>query len=291
MLKKCNGKVKTGMAILLLIILVAIFAPWISPHDPYELGIPYERPSEEHILGTNDIGQDIFSELIYGARISLIIGIVSAGVVTFIGTFVGLISGYYGGMVDKIIVQLINVIMSIPSLPLTIILVAFLNSSIWNIIIAICITAWAGTARIIRSRVMQLKEFPFIKIEKTMGAGDIFIIVRHLLPNIGEMVFIRGVGAVANAMLTEASLSFLGLGVIGMKSWGGILHYAFFRNGIINGYTWWYLPPMLCISVSVLGFILLSYYGENNQKYPKRLKNPKYHKTQMQAPKRGDINC
>lgn len=274
MLKRYNFKVKAGMTILLIIFFIAIFAPLIAPHNPYELGIPYERPSSEHLLGTNDIGQDILSELIYGTRISLIIGLVSACAVTFLGVFIGLVSGYYGGKIDKIIVQLINVVMSIPSLPLTIILVAFLETGIWNIIIAICITAWTGTARIIRSRVMQLKELPFIKIEKTMGAGDFYIMFVHILPNIGETVFIRGVSAVSSAMLTEASLSFLGLGVIGTKSWGGILHYAFFRNGIINGYIWWYLPPMICISISVLGFILLSYYNEKPlNKNRKKIRN------------------
>ena len=132
----------------------------------------------------------------------------------------------------------------------------------WNIILAICITAWTSTARIIRSRVQQLKALPFIQIERTMGASGPYIMIRHILPNLGEIVFIRAVLSVGSAMLTEASLSFLGLGVIGQKSWGGILHYAFFRNGIINGSYWWYVPPILCISVSVLGFMLLSYYGE-----------------------------
>ena len=132
----------------------------------------------------------------------------------------------------------------------------------WNIILAICITAWTSTARIIRSRVQQLKALPFIQIERTMGASGPYIMIWHILPNLGEIVFIRAVLSVGSAMLTEASLSFLGLGVIGQKSWGGILHYAFFRNGIINGSYWWYVPPILCISVSVLGFMLLSYYGE-----------------------------
>ena len=165
-------------------------------------------------------------------------------------------------MDDQIIMQVTNVAMALPSLPLTIILVAFLDASVWNIILAICITAWTSTARIIRSRVQQLKALPFIQIERTMGASGPYIMIRHILPNLGEIVFIRAVLSVGSAMLTEASLSFLGLGVIGQKSWGGILHYAFFRNGIINGSYWWYVPPILCISVSVLGFMLLSYYGE-----------------------------
>lgn len=259
MRKHINVRVVLGCVILAVIFLVALFAPVLAPHDPYELGIPYLRPSAEHPLGTNDIGQDILSELIYGTRISLLIGVVSALVVTFVGTALGILAGYLGGWVDRVITQVTNVAMALPDLPLTIILVAFLNASVWNIILAICITAWTSTARIIRSRVRQIRELPFVRIEQTMGASAPYIMFRHILPNLGDIVFIRGVLSVGNAMLTEASLSFLGLGVIGQKSWGGILHYAFFRNGIINGAYWWYVPPILCISVSVLGFLLLSY--------------------------------
>ena len=248
---KLNFKVCLGMAILLCILLVAVFAPVLSPHDPYELGVPYLRPSAEHPLGTNDIGQDILSELIYGTRISLLIGVVSALAVTVIGTALGVLSGYFGGWVDRVISQIINVAMAMPSLPLTIILVAFLNAGLGNLIIAICITAWTGTARIIRARVLQLRQLPFVRVEEMMGARGGWIMLKHILPNLTDIVFIRG---------GRSS------GIIGQKSWGGILHYAFFRSGIINGYYWWYVPPIVCICVSVLGFMLLSYWGEGKTK-------------------------
>lgn len=246
-----------GVIMLSVIMLVSIFAPALAPYDPYMLGVPFQPPSLEHLLGTNDIGQDILSELIYGTRVSLLIGFVSAFAVTVFGTVLGMAAGYFGGILDKIITQVTNISMALPTLPLTIILVAFMNASIWNIIIAICITSWTGITRIVRSRVKQVSVLPFVTIEQTMGAGHFYILLRHILPNISEIVFIRGVMAVASAMLTEAGLSFLGLGVIGQKSWGGILHYAFFRSGIINGYYWWYLPPIICISLSVLSFMLL----------------------------------
>ena len=165
MRKKLNGRVLAGLVILSVVLLVALLAPVLAPHDPYELGVPYLRPSAEHPLGTNDIGQDILSELIYGTRISLLIGVVSALAVTVVGTALGILSGYLGGWTDQIIMQVTNVAMALPSLPLTIILVAFLDASVWNIILAICITAWTSTARIIRSRVQQLKALPFIQIE------------------------------------------------------------------------------------------------------------------------------
>lgn len=259
------NKVNIGLFILLLFIFISIFAPVLSPYSPNKMGTPYMSPSNEHLLGTNDIGQDILSELIYGSRISLLIGIISALVITTVGTIIGIIAGYYGGNIDRILMSITSLAMTIPMLPLTIILVAYLGANIWNIIIAICITAWPSTARIIRSRVMQIRELPYIKIEKTMGVSDIAIMFVHIVPNIIDIIFIRGITSVAGAMLTEASLSFLGLGVIGVKSWGGILHYAFFRNGIINGYYWWYMPPIICISLSVLGFMLLSYYKKESR--------------------------
>ena len=266
---KADPRFVLGVAILAIMFLVAIFAPIIAPHDPYELGIPYLRPSNQHWLGTNDIGQDIFSELIYGTRVSLLIGVASSIAVTLTGTALGLLSGYLGGWVDRVITQVTNVAMAMPSLPLTVVLVAFLSASIRNIILAICITAWTSTARIIRSRVRQLRELPFIRMEETMGAGKCYIMLRHLLPNLGDIVFIRAVLSVGSAMLMEASLSFLGLGVIDQKSWGGILHYAFFRSGVINGAYWWYVPPIVCISVSVLGFLLLSYRTGNPNRKPR----------------------
>ncbi|MFQ7453911.1 MAG: ABC transporter permease [Flavonifractor plautii] len=256
MRKKLNGRVLAGLAILSVVLAGGPAGAGACPSRSLRAGRALPASFRGAPLGTNDIGQDILSELIYGTRISLLIGVVSALAVTVVGTALGILSGYLGGWTDQIIMQVTNVAMALPSLPLTIILVAFLDASVWNIILAICITAWTSTARIIRSRVQQLKALPFIQIERTMGASGPYIMIRHILPNLGEIVFIRAVLSVGGAMLTEASLSFLGLGVIGQKSWGGILHYAFFRNGIINGSYWWYVPPILCISVSVLGFML-----------------------------------
>ena len=270
MRRKADPRFLLGIFILAFFLIVALLAPVLAPYDPYKMGVPYLKPSPEHLLGTNDIGQDILSELIYGTRISLLIGIVSALVVTVVGTALGVLSGYLGGGTDRVISQLINVAMALPSLPLTIILVAFLDASIWNIILAICITAWTSTARIVRARVKQLRELPYVRIERTMGASPAFIMLRHILPNLGDIVFVRAVLSVGNAMLTEASLSFLGLGVIEHKSWGDTLHYAFFRNGIINGAYWWYVPPILCISLSVLGFMLLSYRSPGMKRVKRR---------------------
>jgi peptide/nickel transport system permease protein len=262
-----NKFVRFGMGILIICAVLAIFAPQIAPYDPYAFGTPYLRPCKAHWLGTNDIGQDILSELIYGTRVSLIIGIICSIVVTVIGTSLGMLAGYYRGLTDRVITSLTHVAMCIPSLPLAIILAAYLNASIINLIIAISITAWTGTLRIVRSRVFQLRELPFIKIEQALGVRGWLILFKHILPNVLDIVLMRSALSVAGAMLTEAGLSFLGLGVYKQKSWGGILHYAFFRNGVVNGYWWWILPPIIMISLTVLGFVLVGYYGGTTRAY------------------------
>lgn len=236
---------------LLCLISIAVFAPLISPFDPWEMNIPYGKPDTVHWLGTNDLGQDILSELIHSCRISLFIGIVSAVVITVVGSGLGMIAGYYGGAVDRILSVLINVGMSIPSLPLTIVMVAFFKPSIWNIIIAICITEWTSTARMVRSRTLQLKKSCYVTHAKLMGASDFYTMYRHILPNMGHLIVTKGSLAVASSMLTEASLSYLGLGSPLYKSWGMMLRDAFRAGGVLNHYWWWYVPPILCISISV----------------------------------------
>ena len=154
-----------------------------------------------------------------------------------------------------------NIMMGLPSLALTTLLIAYLNPGKLSIIISISLTAWPGTCRILRSRVLQLCEMPFVKIEKSLGARDIVIMVKHLIPNLKDIILSRAALSVSSAMMTEAGLSFLGLGEYGEKSWGSILHSAFYQNGVIRGYVWWYLPPIICTSLAVLGFMLLGYYG------------------------------
>lgn len=255
-----------GMVIIVLVMLIAVFAPFIASYDPHEMMIPYQRPSRDHLLGTNDVGQDIFSELIYGTRASLFVGLFAAFIITGMGTTLAVLSGYYRGITDRIISALTNIAMAIPSLPLTILLVAFLKPGKWNLILALSLTGWTGTARILRTKTMEIAEQPFIKIEKTLGVSNLVIMLKHILPNLKDIVLMRGAMMISSVMVTEASLSFLGLGTYGEKSWGSILRYAFFRNSILRQFTWWYLPPILCISVTVLGFMLVGYYGATDEK-------------------------
>ena len=251
-----------GIMILLFFILMGLFAPILAPYDPHDLvDAPYLNPSAAHWLGTNDVGQDIFSEIIYGARVSMTVGITAALAVTVIGSVVGIVSGYFRGATDHVLTLLTNVAMTIPSFPLTILLVSYVDAGMGGMILAICITSWAGTARVVRSRVLQIRELPYIQIEQVLGAGRLHIMFRHILPNIWDLVLTRCAMSVGSAMLMETSLSFLGLGTFASKSWGNVLHFAFFRNGVINNAWWWYLPPIICISLCMLGFMLLTYHN------------------------------
>lgn len=256
---------KTAMAgavLLLFFVIMAVFAPVLAPYDPHQIvNAPYLKPCAEHWLGTNDVGQDILSEVIYGSRVSLQVGITAALAVTLIGSAIGILSGYYKGWVDQLLTLLTNVAMTIPSLPLTILLVAFVKAGTGGVILAICITSWAGTARVVRSRVLQIRELPYIQIEKVLGVGDGAIMLRHIFPNIRDIVLTRCAMSVGSAMMMETSLSFLGLGSFASKSWGNVIHFAFFRNGVINNAWWWYLPPVICISLCMLGFMLLTYHS------------------------------
>lgn len=259
--KKPNAAMIWGAVIVGILVFVALFAPVLAPYDPFKMGIPYIKPCAEHPLGTNDVGQDLLSELIYGTRVSMFIGIFTALIVTVLAALLALVAGYYKGWVDRIVTALTNVTMGLPSLALTVLLTAYLRPGKLSMIIAISLTAWTSTSRILRSRVVQLCEMPFVKIEKAIGMNDFVIMVKHILPNLKDIILSRAALSVSSAIMMESSLSFLGLGSYKEKSWGLILHYAFYQRGVIRGYYWWYLPPILCTALAALGFMLLGYYG------------------------------
>ncbi|MEG2286011.1 MAG: ABC transporter permease, partial [Eubacterium sp.] len=231
---------------------------------------PFQLPSAAHFMGTNDIGQDIFSELILGTRTTLLTGILAATCIIVIGTGVGLMGGYFGGRIDKVLQSLTSVGMTIPQLPFVIVLVAFMQPSMWNIVIAICLTSWTTTARLVRAKVIEIRQLPFIRVEEMMGQKSSVIMLQHILPNMSDIVLMRATLAVSASMLTEASLSFLGLGIYNQKSWGSILYYAFHKNGVVAGYTWWYVPPIVCISICIFAFVLIGYYGMGTKSQGKR---------------------
>ena len=260
-LKKLHPCVWAGLCILAVFIFIAVFAEQLMPYTMKDLTAPYMRPSAQHLLGTNDIGQDILSELILGTRTTLVTGIIAAASVILIGTGVGLAAGFFGGKTDKILQVLTAVGMTIPQLPFVIVMVTFMKPGMWNIVIAICVTSWTSTAKLIRAKTLEIRQQPFILAEEMMGQKPSVIMIKHIMPNMKDITMMRATLAVSSSMLTEASLSFLGLGIYNQKSWGSILYYAFYKNGVIAGMTWWYVPPIICISLCIFSFVLIGYYG------------------------------
>lgn len=250
-----------GLLVVITLILVAIFAPYLAPYDPTErVGPPFARPSPEHPLGTNDIGQDLLSELIYGTRVSLTVGLVAASVALVIGTTVGILAGFYPRRLGAVLMRFVDIVLILPFLPLLIILAAYLGRSLMNTVLVIGILIWAGSARVIRSQVLSLTTRDYVVAARAMGASDRHIIWKHILPLTLLLAIGEFVQATAGAILLEASLSYLGLGDPLQKSWGAILYWAQVRGAFLTpAWQWWVLPPGLLIMAAALGFALLGF--------------------------------
>lgn len=248
---------KIGVACLLLFTIVSLLAGWIAPHSLTESFMPFSPPSWSHPLGTNDMGFDIFSELLHSGRISLTIGIIAALVSSLIGVLIGMLSGYLKGLFGELMVGMIDLFLLIPTLPLMIILASQLGPSIWNIVFVISILGWCSTARAVRAKTLQLREQDFVTALVALDIPTWRIILLHLFPNVLDIVSAKFVVSVAGAMLVETSLSFLGLGDPSAISWGSMMHFAFKRGGFANGMWTWYLPPGLCVAACAVSFILI----------------------------------
>ena len=247
----------TGLTVITLLIVVALFAPVISPYTPSEQNV-FERlqaPSLSHFFGTDDLGRDVFTRMIFGARISLAVGFISVFIILVIGTFLGIISGYYGGKIDYIIMRFTDIVLCFPTFFLIILVIAFIEPNIYNVMIVIGVTSWPGLARLVRAEVLSLKEREFILVSKMMAISNIKIFFVHILPNIISPLMVYSSLAIGGAILTESALSFLGLGVQPpMPSWGQIL-----TSGKDYIYMAWWLSlfPGIAILVTVLAFNLV----------------------------------
>ena len=257
-----NKLAMTGTIILLFFIMVAIFGPILMPFSTMEFGEVQDillPPSSIHWLGTDDMGRDVLANLISGARISLLIGILATTISMGIGTLVGILAGYFGKGIDNFLMRVSDFFLVIPWLPLMMVLAALLGTSLWNIIFLIGITGWAGTARVVRAQTLSVKERQFVERAVSIGADSIHIMLRHILPNVFPLVFANTVLVAAVAIISETTLSFLGLGDPTMASWGMMLHYAFEGGATAAGAYWYYLPPGICVVLVVLAFTLLGY--------------------------------
>ena len=252
-----NPLAKAGLVIIAIVLLLALLAPLIAPYDPNDINVKaiLLSPSWQHWMGTDGLGRDVLSRMLYGGRISLLVGLVAVGISTSIGIVLGAIAGYYRGWVDTVIMRLVDIMLSIPSFFLILAVIAFLEPSIINVMIVIGLTSWMGVTRLVRAEFLSLSGREFVLASRTLGAKDARLIFTHLLPNSLTPIIVSAVLGVAGAVLLESGLSFLGLGVQAPQaSWGNILTDG---KDYIQ-FAWWLsLFPGLAILITVLGYNLL----------------------------------
>jgi peptide/nickel transport system permease protein len=253
-----------ALSVIGLFVFLAVFGELIAPYDPTASSTDVlQGPSWAHPLGTTEQGSDVLSQLLVGARISIVVGFAAALISSVLGTAVGLLGGYFGGWTDRILDALENWFLVIPALPLMIVLARLLDPSLWVLVAVIGLTSWAGTGRIVRAQVLTLRERAFVDRARALGAGDGYIIRTHIFPNTLPLIYANTVLIVAVAILAEASLAFLGLGDPTKISWGTMLENAF-NSGAPSAGAWWYvIPPGLCIALLVFAVSLIGYLFED----------------------------
>lgn len=284
-LSSSTGRVQAvGLIILGILVCMAVFAPLLSPYGPSDpVCEPFLEPEGGHPLGCNDAGQDLWSQLLYGTRVSLTVGVIVAGLSTLIATLLALVAGYSagsveargggrkGGWLDQIIMRVVDVSLALPFLPLVIVLGVYFGASVQTQIIVITVVMWAYPVRELRAQVLSIRSMTYVEASKSMGAGGIFIGLRHILPELAPLIVPQFVRIAHNAILVEASLSFLGLGDPLQNSWGSTLFHANARAAFLTGsWTWWIVPPGLAIGFTVLSFAFIGYGFDASLGKPRR---------------------
>jgi peptide/nickel transport system permease protein len=251
-----------GLFMLSAVVFMAVFAPVIAPYDPKEvvrvtIDDIYAAPSATHWLGTDDAGRDVLSNFIYGSRVSLIVGFFASFISIFIGSFVGIVAGFYGGRAENLLMRFTDIMLVIPDLPLAVVIVALTRPSLWNIIFVIGLLGWTGSARLVRSQTLAVKQRKFVLRARSIGAGNMHIIRYHIFPMVLPLIVVNTVLVISLAILNESTLSFLGLSDPTALSWGQMLNFAFTR-GAMSARAWWALVmPGLGIVWAVLACTLL----------------------------------
>jgi peptide/nickel transport system permease protein len=252
-----NKLAMAGLFVVLVLFTVAIFAPYLAPYPPDRIDTTHilSPPNWTHLLGTDILGRDVLSRILFGSRVSLSVGFVAVGISTLIGVLLGAVSGYYGGVVDRVIMRFVDIMLCFPSFFLILAVIAFIGSSIWNIMAVIGLTSWMGVTRLVRAEFLTIRERDFVQAAISQGAGDARIIFLHILPNAMAPVLVAATLGVAAAVLVESGLSFLGIGVQPPDpSWGNML-----TEGKDNIEIAWWLSmyPGLAILITVMGYNLL----------------------------------
>lgn len=254
---KKNKAAMIGLIIILFFVFTAIFAPFIAPHDPYEQNLEKALllPCKEYPMGTDDLGRCIMSRIIFGTRISLQIGIIVTGITACTGVLLGMIAGYYGGILDEIIMRIVDILLAFPGLVLALAIAGLLGPGLFNVMFALAIVGWMGYARVVRGSVLSVKEKEFVEAARALGAGDIYILFRHILPSVTAPVIVMATLGMGYVILAAAGLGFLGLGAQPPTPvWGAMLNSgrAFMRTAPhLTAF------PGLAIMITVLAFNLL----------------------------------
>jgi peptide/nickel transport system permease protein len=254
-----NTKAKTGIGIIFFFLLIAIFAPVLAPYNPKSIEFtPWEKPSPAHPLGVNSYGQDLLSQVIHGARVTMLVGIFAGLLTSLIGIVVGLVSGYMAGILGEVLMRLVDVLLVIPTLAVMIVIASFIQDMrILGTVIIIGSLSWLWMARSIRSQTLSEARRDYVDAARALGMGSLEIMFREILPNIFPVVTANMVMVITSSMLTEASMSFLGIGDPTLISWGKMLAIAFDNSAMIYNAWWWMIPPGLCIATLGYSFILI----------------------------------
>lgn len=256
---KRNKLAIVSLTILCILIIMAVFAPLFTPYerDGIDFNAIKQPPSKAHILGTDDLGRDVYTRLIYGGRVSLSVGIVAVAIELFIGVILGGIAGYYGGKIDSIIMRITDIFMSFPFLIIAITIVSILGPSIYNVMLVIGFLGWTGIARIVRGQILSLREQEFMEATEALGLSDFRKITRHLLPNTMASVIVWSTISIAGAILTESALSYLGLGVSPpIPTWGNMMQSAQ-KLYVLKKQWWLWIPPGIAIFITVMSLNIL----------------------------------
>lgn len=252
-----------GLTLLAGFLLVGTFAPLVAPYDPQQMHLHddgrlkrMEPPSRAHLLGTTRLGRDIFSQTLMGTRATLLIGILAAGCSTLLGTLIGLVAGFYRGPVDSVLMRLADIAYGIPFVPFAMVMVALVGPKAWVLIVAIVAISWKSTARSVRAQVLSLRERAFVEAARVSGAGSLRIMMVHIAPNVLGIAIVYAVTTTGWAILSEASVSFLGYGDPHLLTWGKVLYEAFVAQAMRTAW-WWVLPPGGAIALLVLSIFLV----------------------------------